>query len=54
MGICCLPRDGAEALIQFLEPVSPISTINAIMRLATSLSREKVLEAAEQMKVGAK
>ena len=54
MGNICLPRDGAQALIQLLKPVSPLSTMDAIMRLATSLSREKVLEAAEQMKGEAK
>jgi hypothetical protein len=54
MRTICLPRDGVEALVQLLEPVSPIDTIDAIMRLATSLSREKAMEAAEQMKAGAK
>jgi hypothetical protein len=51
MGIICVPRAGAEALLQMLEPPrSPLDTINAIMQLAMSLTREEILQVAEEMK----
>lgn len=51
MRTICLPRGGAEALFAFAHPETPIEYIDAIMRLATKLTREEILRAADQLKI---